>query len=380
MNPPRLILQRFQTFPQVSWVEGVFDRTVPFVHQPDQVAVGLHGPLARQVLGADSSLTLVDDDHDFAIDRPTQVGDPWEALGSDHTSGIAWFGPTDAVDSVIERVRATMFERLTTLDAVPTDDDYFAIPHWRSWAFEDGTRLLLVYTDVEYQDFGLKTVTADGVAQALFGAHTDDRLLHEFLGAVARPLLARAGFPVPVIGDDEDEDDASLDEALEALSVGGRQAQASDAGLLLDFTRHVLIDLMGWDQAPARAEGDEQGDEDDETPDDDPNDRALAQTVVRWHAQRGVNPALVRLVSPTGDTVAVELMEIPNLDRYRAMRFYRALVWLDDGMFVVRIHRVLDNGQLVAVRESLPASREDATLAHHKSVQNYRDLGYSDQP
>lgn len=379
MDRPRLILQRFQTFPLVSWVEGVFDRTVPFTQQPDQVAVGLYGPLAHQGLATDSSLALENEDHDFAVALPERRGDAWEALGSDGYSGIAWFGPANAVESVIDQIRAKLFERLTTLTVLPVDDDHFAIPHWRSWLFEDGTRLLLVYVDVGYQDFGLETVTAEGVAQALFGAHTDDRLLHEFLGMVARPLLNRAGFPMPAAGHDDDEDDGeedeTLDDALEAFSVGGHEAQASDTALLLNFTRRVFVDLMGWDQAlEDRDEG-----EDDEGL-DDPNNRALARMALRWHEQGGVNPVLTRLVSPTGQKLAVDLVEIPNLDRYRAMRFYRALVWLDGGMFVVRVSHVQEDGQLRPVRESLPASLEDATVNYEQSVQRYLDQGCSKQP
>lgn len=279
MDQPRLTLQSFQTFPQVSWVEGVFDQPVPFACQPDRVAVGLYGPLARQGLEA-GSLMLVDDEHNFATALPSCLGDAWEALGSDHDSGIAWFGPAAAVDSVIEQVRSKLFERLTALKAIPTNDSYFAVPHWRSWWFDDGTRLLLVYTDVGYENYGLETVTVEGVVQALFGAHTDDILLHEFLSDVARPLLAQEGFPVPAPGDDPDEapDEVSLDEALEAFSVGGREAQATDATLLLDFAVHVLVDLMGWQQAPITDTS--SCDEDEEAVEEDPNDRALAQTLL----------------------------------------------------------------------------------------------------
>jgi hypothetical protein len=168
--------------------------------------------------------------------------DPWGLYGSDHNSGVLWFGKSEQLDEIHKKAEEVYLNHVGTLPfANLTDEaaDMSVSPIVR-WNFDDGNSLIISYVDTDYQQIrSIADIKAKDVISYEFGATIDDRLAHEFLQPYVAKLLKKIKNPAMEIDLDDlgDVDDYPID-------VNGKSITSKHNDLLLSLAEHLYCSLL----------------------------------------------------------------------------------------------------------------------------------------
>lgn len=176
--------------------------------------------------------------------------DPWEALGSDHNSGLLVFGEADQVQIALDRFADQT--RQSLIDDEVENWDLVGPPLALHWDLPDGRKLALLLADPDEQmDF---EALAEGL-EALclpFGALTDDLLAHELLAPEASSRAIDAGLLDPA---SLEEDDLACSYPIEELLLAPADTDPDALGALaFEAFEALCVDVMGWQAAASSPE------------------------------------------------------------------------------------------------------------------------------
>jgi len=168
--------------------------------------------------------------------------DPWELFGSDHNSGVLWFGQSEKMDDIHKKVQDTYLNHVGTLPLSNLTDEsvHIAASPIIRWDFNDETSLVIVYVDRQYHQMPSITKIQDkDILSYEFGAAMDDRLAHEFLQPYIARLLKKIKTPGTEIDIEDlgDEDDYPID-------VNGKSITSKHNELLLNLAEHLYCSLL----------------------------------------------------------------------------------------------------------------------------------------
>lgn len=174
-----------------------------------------------------------------------QDKDPWELFGSDHNSGMIWYGSKENIDSIspkVEELYRKSVEESSFSDLIDSDFSITDSPVVR-WNFEDGSSLLISYTDSFYQNIDAQAIQAKDVVSFIFGGVTDDIMAHEIL----QPFIAKSLKKIKLRDMEVDfEELEDLEEYSEGIEVNGKKYKGKDKDLILNLAYHMFCSIMEW--------------------------------------------------------------------------------------------------------------------------------------
>jgi hypothetical protein len=168
--------------------------------------------------------------------------DPWGLYGSDHHSGVLWYGQSDKMNEIHKKVEDTYLNHVGTLPLSNLTDESVHIstsPIVR-WDFNDGTSLIVAYVDSQYHQMPTITqIHEKDIISFEFGAGIDDRLAHEFVQPYVARLLKKIKTPGTEIDIEDlgDEDDYPID-------VNGKSLTSKHNQLLLKLAEHLYCSIL----------------------------------------------------------------------------------------------------------------------------------------
>lgn len=168
--------------------------------------------------------------------------DPWELYGSDHNSGVLWFGNTDKMNEIYKKVEDTYLNHVTTMNLNNLLDEYVHISNSPivRWIFNDNTSLVIAYVDSQYHQMPTITnIHEKDIISYQFGAGIDDRLAHEFV----QPYIARLLKKIKTPGTEIDIEDLGHEDDY-PIDVNGKSLTSKNNTLLLKLAEHLYCSIL----------------------------------------------------------------------------------------------------------------------------------------
>lgn len=171
---------------------------------------------------------------------------PYELYGSDHNSGILFFGSSNNIDKIHQEIEKEYLNGLGNISFADLTHEYTHIsgsPFVR-WDFEDGKSLIISYFDSNYHQFSnVSSIKGQDIISYEFGAGMDDRLAHEFLQPYIARILKKIKMPLMDIEMDElgDENDYPID-------INGKFITSKHNELLIKLAEHLYCSIIHFNE------------------------------------------------------------------------------------------------------------------------------------
>lgn len=168
--------------------------------------------------------------------------DTWQIYGSDHNSGVLWFGQTKEVDKIHEEVKNIYLNYPKSMSFKDLTEEQMHIsssPIIR-WDFDDNTSLVIAYISPNYQKMNnIEKVKGKDVISYTFGASMDDRRAHEFVQPHVAKLLKKIQYPCLDIDIEDlgDEDDYPIE-------INGKNIKPKHNKLILNLAKHLHCSIL----------------------------------------------------------------------------------------------------------------------------------------
>ena len=241
---------------------------------------------------------------------------PWELYGSDHNSGLLWFGESNKINEIHKDVEIIYLNYVTNNNFSASkniNDLSLSESPVVKWDFDDGNSLMIAYVDVNYQNLNELTNLKDkNVISYNFGAVMDDRLAHEFLQPYIEKLLRKIKIQNTNI---DPEDLGDIDDY--EITVNGKSLTSKHNDLLLKLAEHMYCSIPKWHEGEPS---------DGESTDDELEiERAFAKKIMK-------NKLINSIQNPLGNT-EVKLV-YQDLARNSNKEYYIELINKNDVWIV----------------------------------------------
>lgn len=231
----------------LTYLKGKSQNTFKFGVQPSEVVIISENNYVNNHIGdiVDIDSSNVEPLHWL---NSVKEKDCWELYGSNHNSGVLWYGKNDDVEHIIINIEneiKKLVHQNTQFNLVGSDIDNIAQCPLVRWKFDDNSSLVILYIDDNCN--GIDTshffdISAHNIVSYSFGAVLDDILLHEIIQYFPATLLKKIKIPNLEIDDlIEDSQDYSNN-----ILVNNKPKSKKDNELILNLSYHLFCSLMKW--------------------------------------------------------------------------------------------------------------------------------------